>query len=342
MKRYCYWDNMKFILMVFVVIEHFIDNPAIDGNRFSQAFFVFIYSFCMPVFLFVSGLFLKYDSAHKLRWDRVIYYILIGYFMKAGMWFMEWIAGGDPNWSWFSEGNVPWYMFVTAGYLILVYVIKSLSPKLVLPLAVAVSLAAGYFNFIGDFLCLSKFLVFFPFFYAGYCFTPQKVENFLHKKAVRITGLVVTFMFGIFCFAFTERAYLLRPVFASRYSYSEMDFSYIGIFLRIFQYLIAVFMIIGISALVPQKRIKFFTGAGSRTIPIYFIHYFLVRLCTAVDLQMILVEKLSYFGVILLIGIAFAVTCLLAAPIFDLPFKTIQRAIAWIINKIKDKKVNIN
>lgn len=338
-----YWDNVKFLLIAFVVIGHFIDYLT-GSNRLAQAVYIFLYSFHMPMFLFVSGLFLRYDDNHKLRVDRVIYYIIIGYAMKFGLYLVDLIAGGDPDWSWFTTPNAPWYMFVTAGYLILVYIIKNINPKIVLPVSIVVSLAAGYFNFIGDFLCLSKFLVFFPFFYTGYCLTPQQTENFLNKKAVKAAGITVTVIFGIICLAFTDYVYQLRPVFASRYSYSEMEFPQIGILLRIMQYFVAAFMIMGICAVVPKKHFKFFTGAGSRTIPIYFIHYFVARVFAAVDLQTFLVEKFSYFGVVILMILAVAVACVLAVPIFDLPFKFIQNAVTRAVDKlkIKIKKDNIS
>lgn len=331
-----YWDNIKFLLIIFVVIGHFLDYLT-GSNRLAQAIYVFLYSFHMPMFLFVSGLFLKYDDKHRLRIDRVVYYILIGYAMKFGLFLVDLIAGGDPEWSWLTTSNAPWYMFVTAGYLILVYLIRKANPKIILPITILISLAAGYFDFIGDFLCLSKFLVFFPFFYAGYCLTSQKAEKFLDNKALKGAGITVIVAFAVFCFAFTDYAYMLRPVFASRYSYAAMEFPHIGILLRIIQYFIAMFSIVAICAVVPKKNIRFISSSGSRTLPIYFIHYFVARLFSAVDLQTFLVDKFSFAGIFMLLVIAIAVSCVLAIPVFNLPFKFIQNIITFAINKLTNK-----
>ena len=95
--------------MFFFICGLFIFNAYCFRNGFIYIFFSYSH-----VFL-VSGLCLKYDDKHKLRVDKVIYFLLIGFAMKAAIYFMEKIAGGEPKWHWFSDNNVPWYLFVTAG-----------------------------------------------------------------------------------------------------------------------------------------------------------------------------------------------------------------------------------
>ena len=68
-KRLYLYDNLKFLLIVLVVLGHLIDDSTVklfgDGGGetgvpqakvFSGAF-VFLYAFHMPLFLFISGLF---------------------------------------------------------------------------------------------------------------------------------------------------------------------------------------------------------------------------------------------------------------------------------------------
>lgn len=334
--RNSYWDNIKFFLIILVVIGHFIDCLT-GSSRSAQAIYVFLYSFHMPMFLFVSRLFLRYDDHHKLRIDKIIYYIFIGYAMKFGLYLMEAIAGGTPEWSWLTTSNAPWYMFVTAGYMLVVYIVRNVSPKIIFPVAFIISFSAGYFDFIGDFLCLSKFIVFFPFFYAGYCLTPQKVRDFISKKSVKIIGITTAVIFGAFCICFTDIAYKLRPVFAARYSYTSMGFSQIGVLLRLLQYVLAALIILGVCAIVTEKRIRFFTDSGTRTLPVYFIHYFVARVCNAFDVQVLLIENYSYFGFFLIILIAVTVAFALALKPFNIPFMLLQKAVTFLTDKIRMK-----
>ena len=80
-KRLYLYDNLKFLLIVLVVLGHLIDDSTVklfgDGGGetgvpqakvFSGAF-VFLYAFHMPLFLFISGLFNRgHDDGRKDAW----------------------------------------------------------------------------------------------------------------------------------------------------------------------------------------------------------------------------------------------------------------------------------
>ena len=334
--RISYWDNAKLLLIVFVVIIHFLDYLT-GGNRLADAVYVYCNSFIMPMFLFISGVFLKYDENHKFRFDRFVFYIIVGYLMKFGIYLFDLIAGRTPNWSWLSTPNAPWYMFATAAYLLVTFLIRNVKPSVVLPVSLAVSLAAGFVNQIGDFMCLSKIIVFFPFFYAGFCMRPDKAQTALKNKALKAAGVITVVLFGVFCVGFTDTAYVLRPVFASRYSYEAMDMPVYGVLFRILQYVIGALMIVGVSTFITEKRVKYFTDAGKRTLAIYFIHYFVARLFAALNIHILLVQKFSLLGVVLVIFCAVLTTLVLSLPVFDIPFKLMQKAVSSIIFKLNSR-----
>lgn len=54
MKRDLYWDSLKAILIILVVYGHMISPYAPDGS-FNRAMCSFIYTFHMPLFIFISG-----------------------------------------------------------------------------------------------------------------------------------------------------------------------------------------------------------------------------------------------------------------------------------------------
>ena len=70
-KRIAYWDNLKFLMIVFVVMGHFIleNNSGISSPAF-KSIGTFIYLFHMPVFFFISGYFYKKQSA---LWNVLTY-----------------------------------------------------------------------------------------------------------------------------------------------------------------------------------------------------------------------------------------------------------------------------
>lgn len=113
-----------------------------------------------------------------------------------------------------------------AGYLILTYVLRNVPLKIILPISVIISLLAGYADFMGNFLCLSRFIVFFPFFFTGYCLSPEKVQNFLKRKFVRITGILSLIVLGVTFIILNDYVSpILRPMFYSRFPYSECRFT---------------------------------------------------------------------------------------------------------------------
>ena len=57
-ERIYYWDNLKFILIAFVALGHFVEVQINDFSNFKGAF-LFIYLFHMPLFVFITGFFLK-------------------------------------------------------------------------------------------------------------------------------------------------------------------------------------------------------------------------------------------------------------------------------------------
>lgn len=59
-KRDLYFDNLKGILISLVVFGHLIENFYFK-SKFVEIVYTFIYTFHMPAFIFLSGLFFKPD-----------------------------------------------------------------------------------------------------------------------------------------------------------------------------------------------------------------------------------------------------------------------------------------
>lgn len=70
-------DNVKFILILLVVIGHFIELLA-DNYEFSRKLFFYIYLFHMPLFVFVTGYFSKtfYDGK-RIKVEKLLSYFVL-------------------------------------------------------------------------------------------------------------------------------------------------------------------------------------------------------------------------------------------------------------------------
>jgi len=57
-KRIYYFDNLKFLLILFVVLGHFVQEYTGKSDIY-KSIFIFIYAFHMPLFYLYRGCFIK-------------------------------------------------------------------------------------------------------------------------------------------------------------------------------------------------------------------------------------------------------------------------------------------
>ena len=90
-QRSPYMDNVKAFLIICVVVGHFT-NQALSGSHALKSLFVFIYSFHMPLFIFINGLFCKKLLQDKRRtFIRVVFFFSIICFLKNNNLFYPYI-----------------------------------------------------------------------------------------------------------------------------------------------------------------------------------------------------------------------------------------------------------
>lgn len=109
------WDNIKFILILLMVVGHFADVFTSKSDFFKSVYF-FIYIFHMPLFIFITGLF---HNEKNIK-EKVVYYITIGFFLKILLLIANVVINGVPiKFSLLSDGGIPWFMFSLAAFSLL-------------------------------------------------------------------------------------------------------------------------------------------------------------------------------------------------------------------------------
>lgn len=78
-----YIDNIKFVLIFFVVFGHLIER-YMEGNYILMGIYIFIYTFHMPLFIFISGLLSK--NINKSR-KFLLRKLLIPYIVLNIIWY---------------------------------------------------------------------------------------------------------------------------------------------------------------------------------------------------------------------------------------------------------------
>ena len=269
------WDNVKFILIFLVVLGHIADiyadiSPATGYIRF------FIYMFHMPLFIFVSGLFSKKNVKYK-RYDKIFSYLVLYVFIKILIFISRWIGEGKmPAFRLFYEGSAPWYAFTLFAFCLITIFTDRFDPKYIFAISVILALAAGYDNRIGDHFCLSRIIVYYPFFFAGYLLEPAKVKEFFDRWYFKLASAFVIAVSFIIIVNFYDEIKDIKFLFTGRNSYYDVFKwnSPYAFLIRALCYVISAVLGCCIISLTPENFGRGIPAKiGENSVQIYALHY---------------------------------------------------------------------
>ena len=108
------FDNIKFILIILVVLGHILEEISTTG--FMGVIRSVIYSFHMPFFIFLSGFVVSYITPRKLIKKLVGY--LIPFFIIGSL-FSLYKSANWYEWLFMANKNYFWYLLILSYCLIL-------------------------------------------------------------------------------------------------------------------------------------------------------------------------------------------------------------------------------
>ena len=275
-KREYAWDNLRGLLISLVVLGHILEwSGPFDGQLF---WYRTIYSFHMPVFLFLTGYFARFDK------NKIIFTLLLPYviFQTAYLYFDGWLDGDEVVLQYTQPQWLVWYLMVCILYHLLLPLYHTEDRKqqfLALGITFALSLLVGYDQSVGYKLALSRFFVFQPWFLLGY-YSRQgnwivRLTNWSETRKFPIKGLLVLAV----CILpmVIQMIDLPYKILYGASSYETLNY---GPSERILAAVTALAWI-GFCGLVLrpllQRRIPLLTTLGQNTMPVYLLHGFLVR-----------------------------------------------------------------
>ena len=187
--RIALWDNLKFFLVTCVVIGHFADQFT-DVSKIYDSIFLFIYSFHIPLFIFIAGLMFK----NKNITAKAIFFISIGFAYKIISAIAERLLGTvKVEFFLLWDGGLSWFMFALAAYIVILKIIEKQNKEYILVFSIVLACFVGYDPGIGDFLYLSRIIIFFPFFLSGVLLQNFDIVSFKDKnsKYKFLAGVIV-------------------------------------------------------------------------------------------------------------------------------------------------------
>ena len=264
-QRSAYWDNVKYFLILLVVLGHFFYSRE-DLRPVTFATLA-IYTFHMPAFAFVSGYFSKSERSRSFP---QLVRLAVAYVVFNGI-FLLWAAyrGSDVF------VTIPYYSF---WYLICIIawrftVGRFAEFKVALPLSIVFALLIGFASDADNAFAFGRMVAFYPFFLAGYLM-PRNWGERLSKISpiTRVLG-------GLILIAATAAAIW--------FSYRWLHFDYDDVLMGPYERMLDLrtrAVILGIACLAiltvlvatPSAKIPLITTIGKNSLAVYLLHRYIV------------------------------------------------------------------
>lgn len=320
-------DNCKFLLILMVVFGHFLQSSV--SGEFEKRILLFLYSFHMPAFVFLTGHFSKNAILEK-KYYKAFDFLYLFIVIKIIRFFPQLIWKRKTTFSFVNIADVSWYAFAVFIFYILTFCVVrlQLSLKKLVFFSIIIACFCGYSIEVGTFYSLSRIITFYPFFLIGFCTNREWLMNITQKKIAKILAvfflsfMVIFFFFGGKCIINQYDLYI--SLFKGKESYVVLgQYKVYGALLRLIWYFMAFTLQICFIIISPGRRC-FFTNMGRRTVAVYAFHPFVKYLLLNIsDFGAWLKELSTGYHLLAVVAISMAVVCLLSMPPFD-----------WVIKRI--------
>ena len=219
-----------------------------------------------------------------------------------------------------------WFMFALAAYIVILKIIEKQNKEYILVFSIVLACFVGYDPGIGDFLYLSRIIIFFPLFLSGVLLQNVDIVRFKDKnsKYKFLAGVIVLVWLGL-CIYEVDRIYGLRYLFTGRNPFFPKIMSYAPL-VRLASYIISFSIGFSLIMLMPNKRLGLITGMGKNSINVYFWHMHIYYTLN----KLFGISNISHYGVkgkIAFLVIAVILSIILSQNIFNFPIKQIRNQV---------------
>ncbi|OWA37731.1 fucose 4-O-acetylase [Saccharibacillus sp. O16] len=272
-QRDAYFDNMKFLLIALVVIGHLIE--PLSGQAAFRPLYLFIYSFHIPLFVLISGFFCKKITSSDYR-IKVVGSLIVPYLIFESLYslFDYFVMDAEQlRFSYFTPNWLMWFIFsMIIWKMLLPYAVKI---RWALPISFAVAILAGYAADAQYYASISRTIVFFPFFLAGYYLDKSMIDR-VRTSGFRLLSAIVLCASIFVMIKYEGR---LNPEwFYGSLPYRAIDHPEwtAGVY-RIAAYAAAVLIGGSVMILMTSRNLPYVSALGRYTLYAYLLHGFVAK-----------------------------------------------------------------
>lgn len=276
--RDAYLDNAKGLLIVLVVIGHAIELA--HGTR-AQALYVMIYSFHMPAFVVITGYLTRRFTASPRGYLRIVTDLLVPYVIFHVLHRLcSTVLQGEPfSLHLFDPEWTLWFLLTLAWWRAATPLLRKLPHRL--PIAVAVSLGAGFLPELTSILALNRTITLLPFFVLGLSIKPHHLE-LIKKHFNRVSGLIAFGILGVLALGIHQSVSI--STFFYNASFHQLDGNVgQGILYRLATMATGVIGTCAVLAIVPLQK-TWWTHLGRFSMYVYVLHALVIHVLRALGL----------------------------------------------------------
>lgn len=266
MKRICYFDNIKGLLILCVILTHTLRTCSLHYG-YSYSFYKLITFFIIPLFIFVTGKFAKKDRKTPLNRSLRMLKIFIIAQILVTLYYGYVLQTIDPSKNLLTPRFTLWYLLTCSFLYLSEYILRKVKFKNIFIISIIVALGIGFIPIITDFLSLSRTIAVFPFFILGYYSEEINFMNFVKKTKKIIIPLVIIISIW---FLFNQGFFLYKDTYL-KYSYFVYRTPIECFLKRCLLYLFAFIFSDFILIIMPNKK-NIFTTLGRNTLTFYLLH----------------------------------------------------------------------
>lgn len=278
-ERELYWDSLKFVLIFLVIYGHVVGSYCPVGS-FNRAIHNLIYSFHMPLFVFVSGRFSQIKDREKYK--KGILRIFETYIVFQVIWrILEVATGSEINILliakiiafpyralWYLASLISWRMII----LTIPDKILKVKPLFIFAISLFLCLLWGFIP-MGNYFSIQRTMAFMPFFFMGFYSTRFNVKESINKIPAYWALIVITILFFVVLLYLNINLHTILHCSRSYWSDSAFSpqFSFIA---RCILVVSAILMSIMVMRIV--KEWQWMAKWGGQTLFIYIYHLFFI------------------------------------------------------------------
>lgn len=266
-QRNPFFDNAKLFLIYLVVLGH-ISN---SNNKLSLATTEWIFSFHMPLFIFISGYFTKITDKKKYLTGVLNFTETLAVFTCIHM-LVEYLQGKPinnyqqliyPKWT-------LWFLFSLIWWRIMLYLTPSLirnNSRVLIIISILLCFLMGFLPIDTPF-SFQRTFAFLPFFIVGYVAGKNNKEI----KARRGKFLMFLFLISIWIFYFIVPKNIIRLLYQNTcFFHGPLSSPILNFTFRVGFLFFASCMMYAFLSIVPRKKLPF-THLGQLSLFIYLYH----------------------------------------------------------------------